>query len=102
MNLRDTQNRRSSIRTAVNTAILLLPPLAFVGPLATVSADDGTIVKEVPKVVPSDSAKEGYIAKTKLQLQESLTPIQFNVTQNESTEPPFTNKYWNNTAKGVY
>jgi peptide-methionine (R)-S-oxide reductase len=35
-------------------------------------------------------------------LRKSLTPIQFEVTQNSGTEPPFRNEYWNETRDGIY
>jgi|TARA_B100001559_G_scaffold39683_1_gene29562 peptide methionine sulfoxide reductase msrA/msrB len=36
------------------------------------------------------------------QLEEKLTPLQFDVTQNDATEPPFNNKYWDNKREGIY
>lgn len=36
------------------------------------------------------------------QLKKELTPIQFEVTQNSATEPPFRNEYWNETRPGIY
>ena len=36
------------------------------------------------------------------ELTTKLTPLQFDVTQNEATEPPFKNKYWNNKREGIY
>ncbi|HEX4351878.1 MAG TPA: peptide-methionine (R)-S-oxide reductase MsrB, partial [Polyangiales bacterium] len=35
-------------------------------------------------------------------LKRTLTPEQFDVTQNCGTEPPFRNAYWNNHADGIY
>jgi len=35
-------------------------------------------------------------------LRERLTPLQYDVTQNEGTEPPFDNAYWNNKEAGIY
>ena len=32
----------------------------------------------------------------------SLTDTQYAVTQNDSTEPPFRNEYWNNHEPGIY
>ncbi len=36
------------------------------------------------------------------ELKKRLTPLQYEVTQNEATEPPFRNEYWNNHAPGIY
>jgi len=36
------------------------------------------------------------------QLKRELTPEQFAVTQESSTEPAFHNAYWNNTKPGIY
>ena len=33
---------------------------------------------------------------------KKLTPLQYEVTQNCGTEPPFNNKYWNNKEPGIY
>ncbi|CEN80471.1 peptide-methionine (R)-S-oxide reductase MsrB [Paraclostridium sordellii] len=35
-------------------------------------------------------------------LKETLSPIQFEVTQNDQTEPPFKNEYWDNKEEGIY
>jgi methionine-R-sulfoxide reductase len=35
-------------------------------------------------------------------LKKQLTPIQYEVTQNNGTEPPFRNEYWNETRDGIY
>jgi len=36
------------------------------------------------------------------QLKKMLSPMQFDVTQREGTEPPFDNEYWNNEKDGIY
>ncbi len=36
------------------------------------------------------------------ELRKELTPIQYQVTQKEGTEPAFKNEYWNNKREGIY
>ncbi|MDK2792236.1 MAG: peptide methionine sulfoxide reductase msrA/msrB [Deferribacteres bacterium] len=38
----------------------------------------------------------------KEELKKRLTPLQYKVTQENSTEPPFNNEYWNNKKAGIY
>jgi len=36
------------------------------------------------------------------ELRERLTELQYSVTQENATEPPFRNKYWDNKEEGIY
>jgi peptide-methionine (R)-S-oxide reductase len=36
------------------------------------------------------------------ELKRRLTPMQYEVTQNNGTEPPFRNEYWNDLREGLY
>ena len=36
------------------------------------------------------------------ELRAKLTPMQFEVTQEEGTEPPFNNAYWDEKREGIY
>jgi len=43
-----------------------------------------------------------YRAKTKEVLKNTLTDMQYNVTQNNATEPPFSNEFNDNYKEGIY
>jgi peptide methionine sulfoxide reductase msrA/msrB len=60
-------------------------------PAASVAPKKETLVTE-------PSYKKPSVAE----LKHTLTPEQFDVTQNAGTEPPFRNTYWNNHAAGIY
>ncbi|MBI4178438.1 peptide-methionine (R)-S-oxide reductase MsrB [bacterium] len=38
----------------------------------------------------------------KVELKKKLTPLQYEVTQEEGTERPFANEYWNEKREGIY
>ncbi|MGL1931184.1 MAG: peptide-methionine (R)-S-oxide reductase MsrB [Desulfotalea sp.] len=58
------------------------------------------------------SGREGFIKKvwaadkytkpSQEELEKKLTPLQYNVTQKDGTEPAFDNLYWDNKEQGVY
>ncbi|GAB2575062.1 peptide-methionine (R)-S-oxide reductase MsrB [Gracilibacillus alcaliphilus] len=41
-------------------------------------------------------------AYSKDELKQTLNPIQYHVTQENGTERPFSNEYWNNQQEGIY
>jgi peptide-methionine (R)-S-oxide reductase len=40
--------------------------------------------------------------KDKQELKKKLSPVQYEVTQNNGTEPPFRNEYWDEFKEGIY
>jgi len=43
-----------------------------------------------------------YVKPSKAELKKRLTKLQYDVTQEDVTERPFQNKYWNNKKQGIY
>jgi methionine-R-sulfoxide reductase len=48
------------------------------------------------------SASHKYVKPADSLLQSRLSKLQYAVTQNAYTEPPFFNEYWNSHASGIY
>lgn len=53
--------------------------------------------KEIPK-----NSSPPYHKLADGQLRKKLTPLQYEVTQRNGTEPAFANEYWSNTKPGIY
>jgi peptide methionine sulfoxide reductase msrA/msrB len=45
---------------------------------------------------------ENYQKPPKEELKEILTPLQYQITQENGTERPFQNGYWDNKKEGIY
>lgn len=58
--------------------------------------------EEFAKAKTMQAVKKPYQVKSKEELQETLTPLQYEVTQKNATEPPFQNEYWQNFKEGIY
>ncbi|MEJ2683565.1 MAG: peptide-methionine (R)-S-oxide reductase MsrB [Candidatus Sulfobium sp.] len=43
-----------------------------------------------------------FVKPSKKDLRQKLTPMQYEVTQEDGTEPAFNNEYWNNKREGIY
>jgi peptide methionine sulfoxide reductase msrA/msrB len=51
---------------------------------------------------PTPTASTTYAKPSAAELRQKLTPLQYQVTQNDATEPPFRNAFWDNHAAGIY
>lgn len=60
-------------------------------------------LRNVSDAVENDPAVQSdYVKPSASELKKRLSPMQFKVTQNEGTEPPFQNELWDNKAAGDY
>ena len=82
---------------------LLAPALLLAGcahpnapqPSGDAPASGAGATAESPSTAIADGA-------TPMDLEERLTPLQYQVTQHDGTERPFDNEYWNNKGEGIY
>lgn len=54
-----------------------------------------TMSKDMP-------SEKHYAKPSEEELKTKLSPLQYDVTQEESTEAPFKNEYWDNHRDGIY
>jgi peptide methionine sulfoxide reductase msrA/msrB len=57
---------------------------------------------ELTSTTKSNSDMQKFVKPDDETLKEMLTPLQYKVTQEEGTEQPFSNKYWDNKQDGIY
>jgi len=72
--------------------IILIACIISVSAMTAVFSSDDTPEK------PSSA----YIKPTDAELKQRLTPLQYSVTQNEDTERPFDNAFWDEKRDGIY
>ena len=54
------------------------------------------------KVKSPPEQEKNYEKPSDTEVRKKLTPMQYEVTQQCGTEPPFQNEYWNNKREGIY
>ena len=90
---------------------LLLPGLGLVALVAVLGmaalagcSREGTAgsATETRSTAMRNSTTETYAKPSDTEIKQRLTPLQYEVTQHDATEPPFRNTFWDNHAAGLY
>ncbi|HEX3774677.1 MAG TPA: peptide-methionine (R)-S-oxide reductase, partial [Polyangiaceae bacterium] len=58
--------------------------------------------REPAMVTSGQIAERAYAKPPEAELEQRLTPLQYDVTQHEGTEAPFHNQFWDNHEPGLY
>ncbi|MGA2400234.1 MAG: peptide-methionine (S)-S-oxide reductase MsrA [Syntrophobacteraceae bacterium] len=63
---------------------------------------DMDMAQSKPETAQSGMHAVKYVKPDDETLRKKLTGLQYKVTRNEGTEPPFRNEYWDNKKAGIY
>ena len=91
---------------AVGLLTVFLTPLAAsiasADSVTPAGAGEADIPKEQAMETTQHSRTSGYSKPPDEELKNRLTALQYRVTQQEGTEPPFRNEYWDEKREGIY
>ncbi len=85
--------------------ILIAALVAGLVLLILAASPKATTAKSAPASRPvfhGGKSMANYHKPADAELKKTLTPLQYDVTQHEGTEPPFRNDYWDNHKDGIY
>lgn len=57
---------------------------------------------EAGEAIQFSKPGKAFQLRAQAELMKRLTKLQYDVTQNSATEPPFRNEYWDNRREGIY
>jgi len=66
----------------------------------SLTSDDPS--SRVPTPTMKSNTENDSAIPSDTDLREKLTPLQYAVTREDGTEPPFRNEYWDNKKPGIY
>ncbi|MBN2441089.1 MAG: peptide-methionine (R)-S-oxide reductase MsrB [Spirochaetales bacterium] len=83
-------------------SIFIIAGVLFFSLACTGTKDKMTQATETESFITPVIVDGEYIVPDKAIIRERLTPLQYNVTQENGTERAFANEYWDNKEPGIY
>lgn len=93
---------RLSLLFALFASLLLVSACHRSERAASTGAEAGTLAVKEPVALTAGATAPTYSKPADGELKQRLSPLEYEVTQHEATEPPFQNRYWNNHDDGLY
>ncbi len=101
------------MRTQIKNLSLIVALAGFaalpfiIAPVSGETGNQELQQNNVVKVAHSDMStwserRTNFVKPVKSELKKKLTKLQYDVTQEDSTERPFQNEYWDNKKEGIY
>ncbi len=84
------------MKTLFSTALVLFALVLVAGGVGQAGPEAGKMDRFATE------GGERYVIPDDAELRRLLTPMQYKVTRQDGTEPPFNNAYWNNKEEGIY
>jgi peptide methionine sulfoxide reductase msrA/msrB len=76
--------------------------MAMTSKVGTPSVPHNTPTKANTAPIPKELVMKHYQKPSDENLRKQLSPLQYQVTQKDATEPPFRNEFWDNHQEGLY
>ncbi len=105
----DAMESKSALEASARFASPILTPILPAAPFYTAEEEHQDYYLKQPlryQIYKNASGREDFLKKhwqeEVIELRRRLTPLQYDVTQNQGTEPAFKNQYWNEKRPGIY
>jgi peptide methionine sulfoxide reductase msrA/msrB len=96
-------NRSLLLAGGTGVILAITAALLIAANTSNPNPQDTTSMSGKPAETASTAASQnGYRKPGDEELRKRLTPLQYEVTQQEGTEPAFRNEYWDNHEEGIY